>query len=148
MVADKGGELNWLLELHCSTPGCLQTVSSWHVIDAQRQMFSETTSGMKWLKTPAVVVPASLCVGILAFTAAMVIEVSISAVLGVPFRAEFWAIPNMAVAGIASALGLRFFRKRLLTNRTDTPQTDGINSRAARRRAQRAATAKAPLAKK
>lgn len=77
----------------------------------------------------------------------MVLEVSISALLGVPFRAEFWAIPNMAVAGIASALGLWIFRKRLLTTRIGTPQTDGINNRAARRRAQRSARAIAPLGK-
>lgn len=98
---------------------------------------------MNWLKSSAFVVPGSLSFGILAFAGATILQVSASTLLAVPFRAEFWAVPNMVIAGIATAVALRSLRKRLSSAGSGVRETDGINSRAARRRAQRAAGSKA-----
>lgn len=100
---------------------------------------------MNWLKSSAFVVPGSLGFGILAFAAATILQVSVSTLLAVPFRAEFWALPNMVIAGIATAVALRFLRKRQSSAGSGVREHDGINSRAARRRAQRAARSKAQI---
>lgn len=85
------------------------------------------------------IVPVSLAAGILAFVAATTLEMYAYALLDTPFRAGNWAIANMVVAGIASGLTFRFLAKRQPAASAAAPEADGIDARAARRRARRAA---------